>query len=283
MRKLLLGLLFAVLVLPAFAQDKKHNFSVGFETSAYTYREPEPAVRWDGPMYGVAASYLGRGVMTVEEDESDNSFVSIEGRYMQGSVDYDGRLMTGEGIKENGIKDYFAEGRLLAGASYKIGDSGFELLPFLGVGYRYLYDNFGDTKYGYDRSSAYFYTPVGITAKYSTESKWSFSATAEYDIFWNGTQKSKMKNITGTVGPNTIYFNSTAKNKQDEGYGVRASVKAEKSFEPVGVFVEPFFRYWHVQNSDLSPIWDTTGNYAIYVMEPKNETTEWGLRVGLTF
>ena len=65
-------------------------------------------------------------------------------------------------------------------------------------------------------------------------------------------------------------------------------MKAEIDFGPFGVFIEPFWRYWKIQNSAKAwyDLVDEDGNptgYGGYIIEPFNITREYGIRTGITF
>lgn len=278
MKKFLLTALAVFVLLPAYAQEKKHTFNIAFETESYNYREPkmDHAVRWDGTMSGVSLEYVGRSVFTAlnEIDPGDPSFLSMELRYMQGSVDYEGWVSTSgpnpvyTKSNINDIDDYYMEGRLLAGAVYQIPNSGVEFRPYFGFGIRYLVDKLNEkSESGYRRTSNYVYVPIGFITKFTMSKGWALSLNPEFDWFLSGRQRSRLSDIPGYAAFGTI------KNKQDEGYGLRMSAKLEKSFGATGLFVEPFVRYWRVQKSD-----EVYGSY-----EPNNETKEWGVKIGLSF
>ena len=236
MKKLLFVILTLLAIAPANAQDKKHNFAVSFETSDYSYREPSIPYppHWTGTMYGVSAKYTGRGVFSESQEEisSDRSFWSLELRYMQGDTDYDGFLQNGTPFKGSDIGDYYIEGAITAGAVYDITQSGLSLWPYLGLGARHLVDHLNDMgPSGYRRESTYIYLPLGFNIKQDLSKGWSLSANGQFDLFLSGKQASK-----GMSGID-IY------NDQEEGYGLRGSVKLEKRFSKFGIFVEPFIRY----------------------------------------
>lgn len=275
MKKLSLFILAFLLALPAAAQEKKHSLSLAFETSNYSYREPslQYPPDWSGTMYGVSAQYTGRSLFTdgTEISAEDRSFLNFELRYMQGDVDYDGYLQDGTTFKAKDIGDYYFEGALTAGAVYDIGQSGFSLWPYLGLGARYLVDRLNESgSGGYRRTSTYIYMPIGLKAKQELSNGWSLSANGQLDVLLSGRQSSK--DIGGEL---------SIRNKQDEGYGLRGSVKLQKDFKNFGIFAEPFIRYWHIQNSDKALV--TDGVYIYEFVEPKNETREYGLKIGLVF
>jgi hypothetical protein len=115
--------------------------------------------------------------------------------------------------------------------------------------------------------------PLGLDAALKLPEKWTLGLNAEFDWLLAGLQKSRM----GDVNP--AYNNITS--DQTEGFGVRFSARMQKDFAKTGIFIEPFWRYWHVQESEISYLF-TPGT--IYVsVEPQNETFEWGLKIGLAF
>lgn len=274
MKKILFVVLVFLALAPVNAQDKKHNFSLSFETSDYSYKEPnlEYPPHWTGTMYGVSAKYTGRGLFSesAEDLSSDKTFLALELRYMQGDTDYDGFLQDGTPFKGNNIGDYYIEGAITAGAVYNLTQSGLSLWPYLGLGARYLVDRLDDLgDSGYRRESTYIYLPLGFNLKQDFSKGWSLSANGQLDVLLSGRQSSK--------GIADVDIN----NDQEEGYGLRGSVKLEKQFDKFGIFLEPFIRYWHIQNSEEVLISD--GYYIYSFIEPKNETREYGLKIGITF
>lgn len=258
-----------------YTQNKKHNFAVAYETSTYSYREPylEFPPHWDGSMQGVSAKYTGKSMLSegAEINPADNSFFSFELRYMQGKVDYDGYLQNGTVSKANDISDYYIEGALNAGIIYDLGQSGFSIWPYLGLGVRYLVDKLDESgPSGYRRNSTYIYMPLGFNLTKEFSYGWSLTANGQFDWLLSGQQKSEDMGDAITIN-----------NKQNDGYGLRGSIKLAKQFTNFGVFVEPFIRYWHIQTSEAEYI--TDGFYLYKFVEPENQTREYGLKAGIMF
>ena len=103
---------------------------------------------------------------------------------------------------------------------------------------------------------------------------WSWGVTVEYDVFIDGNQTSHLED--GNVG----YDTST--NDQNDGYGLRGSVRVMKQTDAIDFFVEPFVRYWDIEDSEVSL---TTVNGAVVGagLEPTNNTTEYGLKIGICY
>ncbi len=272
MKKFLLLALAVCVVLPAYAQDKKNNYSIAYETSSYGYKEPLGQSRMEvkGRMSGVALDYLGRSAFTAKEvDANDPSFLAIQLRYMQGDTNYSSWVGATTHYAPN-INNYYLEGRLTAGGVYELG-SALEFWPYLGIAGRYLVNELNEdpSGSGYRRTSTYIYAPVGATAKIKLPAQWAVSFNGEYDIFINGTQRTRLSDANPAL--------ANISNAQTQGYGVRTSAKLSKDFQHFGIFIEPFFRYWHIKQSDIILSGGST------YWEPDNETHESGVKIGITF
>jgi hypothetical protein len=112
---------------------------------------------------------------------------------------------------------------------------------------------------------------VGVELKKLFEGGWSLGATAEFDIFWTGTQESDFSELGGPV----------VENDQDDGYGARGSIKLQKKVDSVSFGVEPFIRYWNIKESGYAYVPASGGYYRFW--EPKNHTTEFGCTLSLIF
>jgi len=146
-------------------------------------------------------------------------------------------------------------------------------------GYRYLNDDSsGKTTStnaaGYERESNYIYSPIGLEATYKMQNDWSIGASAEYDIFWWGRQNSHLSDANRGF--------ADVENDQNEGYGVRGSLKLQKKGEKFDLILEPFIRYWNVAKSNDSNV-TYAGVIVGYGYEPKNNTTEYGIKIGVKF
>ena len=159
---------------------------------------------------------------------------------------------SGSGTHNHNYYKFLAEGYLpISGTFYG------------GLGYRYLFDNFGpgstSTSAGtYDRASTYLYLPIGYNARQADGANLKF----QYNYFISGQQTSYISQVPGYL--------TDLKNDQDSGYGFDISYTA-----PDGTW-ETYYRYWFIGDSDISSGVTVAG--IIYGYEPKNETSEIGLR-----
>ena len=239
---------------------KKHNWEIGPEISYIRYEEPD-VMKEEGIMYGLGGSYAYH----------NNWMFKVEGNGMYGQVDY-----TGSGTLDN-IPDYKFEIRGLAGYDFPAGQTTY-LTPYLGLGYRYLNDDSSGKlsstgAAGYDRESNYFYTPVGLQTITELNGKWSLGLNAEYDYLWAGKQISHLEDVNPGYG--------TLKNDQKNGWGLRGSVQLKKKGETADFLAEPYVRYWSIEESEISSV--TTQQYIISGYEPKNNSTEIGMKLAVSF
>ena len=256
------------------------SFSVAFETSNYGYREPhmDGPMHLSGMMYGVSARLASYSLLK-DQLGLNKSFTALEAIYMTGKVDYDGYLQDSFGnivapFQEKGINDWYIDVRALGGRRIDITKTWY-LELFAGLGYRFLRDEQQKkSDMGYLRESNYIYAPLGLNLAWKTSDTFKITASGEFDWLLEGTQKSD-------------FGDALLENTQREGWGVRASLKLEQDLGAVAVFVEPFYRYWKIQNSDFDyyGIVDIGGGNYSYVggIEPFNITREYGVKIGIAF
>ncbi|MBR2082847.1 MAG: hypothetical protein IJ876_07605 [Elusimicrobiaceae bacterium] len=288
-QRVVLGLLGTVMYLgglglPASAmQAKKHNLELAYEHSKYTYKEPHMAypIKDYGHKNGVSIIYTMRSVLSSGYNEEDPSFASLEGRYMGRDVTYKGWMSYSDGTVEpasaGGLKDYYFEAALKLGRVYQLSQS-FGLWPYLGIGWRQLRNHLEDMgEGGYQRTSTYIYLPIGTDLKYTLNDRVTLSVNGQFDILLHGNQYSRMTDLE--------MFMDDASNRQSQGYGIRASAKASVDLGKIGVFMEPFWRYWHIQNSSVETFYydRDPSNPGLDLWEPFNTTHEYGIRAGIMF
>lgn len=256
----------------------ENSLEIGVEWFDYTYRE-EAFMKLDGTMQGLYADYRhhfkeNQPVETWRDVwGAPNNFnvLMLQTRYSYGDDIKYRSSGTGEAYDE---EHYVWESRILLGYDVPLRNRMITVTPYFGLGYRYLLDDNGGKQttseaWSYDRESHYFYLPLGMDVTRQFENQWSLGLNLEYDFFITGTQKTHFEDVPG--------YSETLTNKQDSGYGMRGSVKAVKEFNAVDFVMEPFARYWHIQDSDVSCTVDTCG------LEPKNRTWEFGIRAGVRF
>ncbi len=261
---------FVLVPLCAASAVQRSSFEIGPSLSRITYKEPG-YMQNTGVLHGVSVAYSMRGdafgLFDMFRTEADAAW---------GSVDYTS-LRTGT---MQGVPDSKFETRVMFGQNL-LDNGSVVIAQYLGFGYRRLTDNsYGMTSTtgdaGYDRQSNYYYSPIGVQISSSFKDGWSLDGSVEYDYFWYGTQV----NSHYTPLP-------TFTNHQSGGYGLRASVKVTKKIGSASLLsFEPFFRYWNINNSDLAREKETSAlvvNGSSGIIEPANNSKEYGLKIGLEF
>lgn len=282
----------------SFDEYKKSPHQFEIETESYYYKYKETiGVKVTGMKGGLIGAYQFR----LHENDAFNfteifkdfekmmNIFRLEGRFSYGQVEYEGSG------SEGGIPDWNFETRALLGSEVLLPNK-LQLTPYLGVGYRYLLNEFsetpskiiGGTLYGsgYDRESNYVYIPIGIEIKREFQQNWIASFKAEYDYFIWGKQISHLEDITvnGLTDPGLDKLSNT----QDHGRGWRASARLTHRTDRFDYYIEPFFRYWHIKDSDVefitaSGAYICQGNLCAAGAEPENETYEAGVNLGANF
>lgn len=239
-----------------------HTRRVGVEMSHITYKEPG-VMEEKGFMRGIGGSYTYHNYIMLR----------AEGRFSYGQVDY-----KNSGTMDN-VNDYMLEFRGLGGHDFHI-SSGSIITPYIGIGYRYLNDDSSGRltstgEFGYERESNYLYSPIGIETLTKSDNGWSIGVILEYDYFWMGKQKSNLGSGAAYYGALGYY---DIENDQNDGYGWRGSIKFQKERLKRIVIIEPFIRYWNIEDSKT-----TTDPGGTTYWEPKNNSTELGINVSVAY
>lgn len=258
--------LLAVTPLWAETTPRINTFELGSEIYHASYEEPDFDVNNDGTMYGVIGSITHRN--------PNHLMLKADGRAAWGTMDYSSSASG----SLDGIDDYALEGRVVGGYDFKINDT-WTFTPFFGVGYRYLNDDSTGERssngaLGYERESNYFYSPLGGEFSVDLRNGWSLTFGGEYDILWSGKQESHLETVNSNFG--------TVSNDQDSGDGARGFVRLQKNMGHFDLAIEPFFRWWRVDDSQTSNV-TFAGAIVGYAYEPKNETYEVGGKLALLF
>jgi len=232
----------------------RRGFEVGVQLAHYHYEEPNFA-KFIGTRGGIVGAYTFT--------RANGMFFRVDGRESYGALKYQG-----SGTQDS-VPDLIVEARGVAGMDFPAG-SGVSLSPYLGVGYRHLYnDSRGYTSTnaaGYRRYSNYLYAPAGVTIRFDLGKRWVLAPTFETDIFILGKQKSRLSDAN-------VGFNDVT-NTQKHGYGWRASLMVEKDHLAFGAWTH----YWDIKDSDVQPI--GLGNAGL---EPANWTRESGIEFRYRF
>jgi len=243
----------------------ENTFQFGFDIRYLDYKE-DGLIEEDGLMYGIAGSYIYHG----------NNKLMFETSFslVFGEIDYDGQTQSGTPLKAD-TDDWIFEWRGLIGKDYRFKSSSI-ITPFMGIGYRYWNDDI-DASGGYEREIQYWYLPVGVKTISPLNGNWTWGMSIEYDLFLGGKVQSHLSDVQ------PVY--NDPENDQDfgDGYGLALSLKFNRKLSnSYGFSIEPYIRYWDIDESDTS----TLTSYGIpiaYLVEPDNETIAYGLRLNITF
>ncbi|MBN1570679.1 MAG: hypothetical protein JXA73_22740 [Acidobacteria bacterium] len=263
---------------PYVEKQRRHEGGLYFDVSHMYYGEKD-FMRNKGYFWGVSGDYTYH---------PDKFMLKVDGRFSIGSVDYWSR---GTGT-DDGLRDYNFETRFAFG--YDLGTSEkASFIPFIGLGYRYLFDGEEGSistsgARDYDRKANYLYSPIGMETMFRLGSGWSLGATGEYDLLWHGWQYSEIGDYVIPLEFPVFLPNFVAKNDQEDGWGARGSIKVVKNFGELAFVIEPYYRFWELEDSDLFeilqyPYYGIPGYDYSWLKEPKNSTTEWGINFGIKF
>ncbi len=289
MKRVTLLLLLCCLCLPLLARDQKHKLEIAYEGSDYTYREPhtDQKARLTAKKKGFDIVYTRQSVLSGDLTDNDPSFASLEFRYMDGRTDWEDSTRS---KVDTNVKDSYMEAALKFGRKFQMTEP-LQLRPYLGIGWRESRhgDDPFDRKYltvdagvSYEEDvdakktkATYFYIPIGTSLIWDMGDNFALSFNGEFDWLIHG--------CLNVHAPD--YFNNSdnLSVSLNQGYGVRFSAKAELDFGSIGVFVEPFWRYWQVQRSSKS--WYELGGVPDggCTRSPVNNTREYGIRTGISF
>ncbi len=264
-----------------------HSFDMAGGISFIEYKEPG-LMRERGNMYGIDLHYTYRmsenkdirSLKDVFDDQNKINVYGFDFKYSWGSVDYDSQ---GTGSADD-VEDYMAEIRGIIGYDIPIAQARFT--PYTGLGIRYLHDDLrgqsSNGANGYRRESNYLYIPLGLETYAKAKNGIAMDLFLEYDLFLSGKQVSHIEDIPG-VGFDKLV------NQQPHGYGFKGSFRIIKKNKDVDFYVEPFFNYWHIRKSKISPITingqliSPSPGLILVGIEPDNNSTEYGIRLGTHF
>jgi hypothetical protein len=275
------------------------NATVG----GYTYIEPgDTSISIHGPKIG------GEYIATVSLNQRRHWFAQADARGLVGNATYTGwcspflirpnntspngyELDIGDPspCSENGDRDWYVEGRALAGKDV-IG-SRWTYSPYAGAGVRHLSN--GTTGINGFRTDDYLYVPLGMTARTTVASQHALSANLEFDPLIHGWQKTRDSALGGgdipatrTAPAFTINGFSDVSFSQHRGWALRASAKYQVTRR---WSVEPYYVHWRVSASPVSyetatfTVNNITAREQLGAYEPLNLTRELGVKLGVHF
>ena len=272
MRKLILGLIAgsSALVSAQSQAQTRPGFEIGAELLDYSYRERfegEVVARDDGKFGGATFGYV--------ETIGGGLFLRAKMTLDYGSVDY----RSDDGGIDN-VSQSIGQLELHLGKDFALGNGG-TLTPFVGLASRALEDKSGDKEtelgfIGYDREVSYAYVPVGAAATLPLGSGSDLILSAQYNWVVGGEAKSKFSDLDPEL--------PDVKLDLESGSGFEASAIARFKLRGNAVGFGPFVRHWSIDRSEELVLKDPEGSgETITFLEPKNRTTEVGVRLTFAF
>lgn len=243
----------------AFAKSKLATEITG-TFSDYKYKEPG-FMDNKGNMYGIDIGF------NLKPNENQPLFLGLQLALSTGKVDYSSQG-TGSINREDNDKQ---EARILAGFTQDI------YSPYLGFGYRRLVNDssgmISTTGHkGYKRISQYYYLPVGVGIDVFSNKDIKLKTKLEYDYLIKGKQESDL----------TSFGMGNVNNDQKSGYGYRFALQmATPINKSLNMLIEPFYEYWNIKKSEDQIVATSNNVYRVY--EPKNNTREFGVKIGIGF
>jgi hypothetical protein len=252
-------------------QERPRIFTTSVQLATSTYKYSEEKMQQSGAMNGFA---LGT---RIHPPASSSSFFIDGGiEYFTGKPEYDGQTFGGTPVTASS-KNHFYTVQGLVGTTLAPDPYSSALVIDLSGGgaYRYL-DEKTDGKGTYEREQTYIYAPLVGQVRYATSPRVTFVGGLELDIFLAGRNTSHLSQLSPEI--HDVEF------KQEDGTGSKLFAGFNVNMQNTELTFQLFYRQWNIEDSNvvLSDLTDDDGNQ-VSVLEPKNETTQTGLMVGLTF
>jgi hypothetical protein len=251
------------------------GFEVGAEVFDYSYRE-----RFEGETVAFDDGALGGLRLDYVETIGSGLFLRARLSGATGSIDYRSPDPAGDVRLEN-VSQSVGQLELQIGLDFPLG-GGATISPFTGIASRALVDESGGKVSkqglaGYDRDIRYGYIPFGAALRVPLGGRGSaVTFSAQYDLVVHGTAESKFSGIDPAL--------PDVKLDLDGGHGLEASIAYRMPLGRHAVSFGPFVRHWRLDRSKsftLANPDDPTETLELF--EPRNRTTEAGLRLTFAF
>ena len=244
---------------------------VGPQYSYFSYKEPG-VMSTTGHFFGISGALTGY-------DESRFWRGQLELEFSAGSISYEGGVTShsADGTSSSrpataSGRDSTYEGRATVGFN-RFPNSRMMTTPFAGFGYRRLHDRIeGEGSYG--REVTYLFLPLGFDFTRTVGETSLLTARLEFDLFLGGTVKSRLSEVDSQF--------EDLEHRQSSGRGFRGSVAY--AFEAGGskYRVEPYVRYWSIDDSDVADLRIPQIRRTLQTIEPENSTTTSGLNLSVS-
>jgi hypothetical protein len=266
----------ATSLVPTGAQaETREGFEAGIELFDYKYREQsdgETIVYDDGTFTGIHVAYV--------ETIGSGLFLRAKLSAARGSVDYRSPDPAGE-VRLDDVSQSIGQFDMQIGTDLPVG-GGITVSPFTGLGARVLIDEsggkFSDNGFaGYDREIGFGYLPVGAALRLPISGAGTaLLMSAQYNVIVTGTARSNFSGLDPELPDVELDL--------DGGSGIEASATLQLPIGKRAVNVGPFLRHWDLNRSRSSTLANPENQAeAIEFFEPRNRTSEIGLRLSFAF
>lgn len=315
-------------------RDPNHQWELGFDYSFYEFRQQEYIDNLgntagkvnEGNLAGIHFGYEHimsdhgpyRSLVELINNIDDVSRYKFTLDYRTGQAEYSDV----SGSPNEDFTQHILEAKVVAGYDFMLMGST-RLTPFMGLGYRYSNDpsgsvldipengiryipddsvylsTFSELRQDYTLESHYFYLPIGFMTHNDILPDLSLGLNLEFDYVFLGIHRSSFSDLGVLYEETGGDFRSMklrdTTNRFRGGIGLRGSARVTKKNKMFDWFVEPYIRYWYINQSDKEqfPLKLSDGQDVILFqrdqvtaynhIEPENTTTEYGLQVGLVY
>ncbi len=238
-------------------KGEKSTVRIGVDLHYFSYEEPG-VMEESGLLHGLSGSF--------EHLAAYNLLIDLSTSIVAGDLKYDGKLINADGTESPLTIDtpntiFNLKGAV--GMLFQYGD--FSVVPYSGIGYRFLVDDLEEASsiYGYTREQTYVYLPVGVGLSRRMQSSWLFDCYVEYRIMLDSYNRSH----GGVLGGSLVL-------PQNSGSGFSASVGLSRpGMGASKIQLESFIETWDIDASEV------VNGY----IEPENKSFLFGLRCSLCF
>ncbi len=260
-----------------------HSFKASFEAVHFDYDQTS-GINVEDYMYGVYGGYTyhDHGCISIplmfetDVEYATSNDMDTDGWY----PDYSAGALGGQKYVVGDSDNYLLEVRCLVGYDFTMGKH--IITPYVGYGYRYWNMDNPDVRAqqvagnpsvpGFEQDTEYHYSPIGVKTISPLNDKWVFKTMFEFDLLWDGKIE---KDISDA---NSKYEDTKCELDFGDGYGFRLAAQIERKItSKISAWLEPYIKYWNIKESDQVGI---PGSGGLTVVEPKNDTTSWGIRLG---
>ncbi len=240
------------------------RFNIQGQSGYFTYEEP-------GLMREYGALYGARLTVETSQPLSQHYFIG-EFDFLKGDITYDGAYDNGTPVKSPTRDLIWAARGLMGFPNEQYVDHQPTLMPFVGLAYRSLNDII-EGRGGYERQISYLYLPVGLRIGGEMAPDTSVAANMEADLLLAGSVKSHLSDVSSE------YPDITNRQEAGSGYGLQADVSFHYKTASFGLHFQPFVQYWNIKTSQ--PVYVYSSQRTRKYVEPDNNSTLWGARIGI--